>query len=96
MEPEITPEQGIQGPFANWVTVLFAFIATANVCTRIAIRWGSFDWLSKFLAVVLLLSLVVIPVCTTWSRKGGKKVGFLQFVQFAYIWLLLATWVFAH
>ena len=96
MEAKTSSEQGIQNPYSNWVTLLLAFAVTANVCIRIAVRWPGYDWLSKSLALVLLASLMVIPVCTVWSQKAGKKVGFPQFVQAAYMWLLLATLLFAR
>jgi len=94
MEPETTVKPGIPRSFSNVVTVLLAFVVTANVCIRIAMHWGTYDWLSKFLAIVLVFSLVIVPGSASWGWKAGRSLGLQQLAGAAYMWLLLATLLF--
>ena len=94
MEPETTVKPGTPRSFSNVVTVLLAIVVTADVCIFIARRWGTYDWLSKSLAIILVSYLVVVPGSAFWGWKAGRSLGLQQLAMAAYGALLLTTLLF--
>jgi hypothetical protein len=95
MEPSTQGNQGfIAGCHHNVLTTLLAFVVTIDVGLVIVRHWKTYDWLGKFLSIVLLLNLVIVPVTRTIKFRRGEKPKPEILVQTAYIWLLLATLLF--
>jgi len=95
MEPTTSGNRGfIEGRFYNAITVLLAIVATFNVSFATVTHWKTFDWLGKFLGIVLLLNLVIVPLTMTIRLSKGEKPKPDMLVQTAYIWVMLATLLF--
>jgi hypothetical protein len=84
----------IAGPFYNALTILLAFLVTIDVSFAIVTHWKTYDWLGKFLGIVLLLNMAIVPLTTIIKLRKGEKAKPEMLVQTAYIWLLLATILF--
>lgn len=76
------------------ITILLAVAVTIDVCLAIAFHWRTYDWIKKFLALVLVANLVIVPVTIIIKRKKGIATKPDMLVTTAYIWLLLATLLF--
>jgi hypothetical protein len=97
MEPSTPENRGfIAGPFNNALTILLAFAVTIDVGLAIVTHWKTYDWLGKFLGIVLLLNLVIVPLARTIKFRRGEKPKPEILVQTAYIWVLLATMLFTR
>jgi hypothetical protein len=70
------------------------FVVTIDVSLAIVRHWKTYDSLGKFLGIVLLLNLVIVPLTRTIKFRRGEKPKPEILVQTAYIWLLLATLLF--
>ena len=93
---QIKPEnQGVlEGRWNKTGTILLALVGTSAVCVTIVFHWRTYDWISKLLAVGLLLNLARVPL--TISIKGREEITARpeRWVQTAYIWIILATVLF--
>jgi hypothetical protein len=95
MEPTTPGNRGfIEGRFYNAITVLLAIVVTFNVSFATVTHWKTFDWLGKFLGIVLLLNLVIVPLTMIIRLSKGEKPKPDMLVQTAYIWVMLATMLF--
>ena len=96
MEPTIPENRGfLESRFYRATTILLAVVVTIDVCLAIAFHWRTYDWIKKFLALVLVSNLVIVPVTIIINlRKKGIATKPDISVQTAYIWLLLATLLF--
>jgi hypothetical protein len=86
--------QGFFGRFNNAITILLAIVVTIDVSLTIARHWKTYDWLGKFLGIVLLLNLAIVPLTRIIKFRKGEKPKPEILVQTAYLWLLLATLLF--
>ena len=73
-----------------------AVVVTAGTWLRIILRWGSYDWPTRSVAVVFLASLVIVPLAI-WRTKITKgTIDPWQLAMMAYLWLALATAIFGR
>jgi hypothetical protein len=95
MGPTIPKNRGfLESRFYRATTILLAVVVTIDVCLAIAFHWRTYDWIKKFLALVLVSNLVIVPVTIIIKRKKGIATKPDMLVQTAYIWVLLATMLF--
>ena len=83
-----------EGRFNNSLTILLAIVVTLDVSLAIARHWKTYDWLGKFLGIVLLLNLAIVPLTRIIKSRKREKPKPEKLIQTAYIWLLLATILF--
>jgi hypothetical protein len=64
----------IAGLFNNSMSILLACAATIDVILAIVTHWKTYDLLGKFLGIVLLLNLAIVPlkVIKLSKREKGK------------------------
>jgi hypothetical protein len=74
-----------------WVIKSLAVVVSLDVLLAIVRHWTGYDLTAKFLAVVLMAILVVLPAGTTWGRI--KRYDWQSLLP-AYMLLLLATTLF--
>jgi hypothetical protein len=72
----------------------FALVASANAFIAILRHWKGYDGSEKFVAVVLLSFLIMMPASATW-KWGGARFEWSSLWS-AYIVLMLATILFAR
>ena len=97
MQPTTPVKQGfLKSRFYNASTIILAVIVTSAVCITIAGQWRSYDWVSKFLGIVLMLHLLIGPLTVIRRLKKGNSAGPDIFILIAYTWLLLATMLFTR
>jgi hypothetical protein len=97
METSTPGKRGlIAGRFNNPITILLAVVVTIDVSLTIARHWKTYDWLGRFLGIVLLLNLVIVPLTIVIKSSKGEKPKPDMLVQTAYIWVLLATMLFSR
>jgi hypothetical protein len=97
MEPA-TPakEDFLKSRFYKGTTILIAIVVTIGVCFTIASHWRTYDWISKFLGIVLVFNLLVGPLPVIKRMRKGETARPEMLLQTAYIWLLLATLLFTR
>lgn len=94
MEPSTPANQGfIAGRSYKILTTFLAFAVTTDVSLVIVRHWKTYDWLGKFLGIVLLLNLLIVFLTRT-IKLGKEEKRKPEMLQTAYIWLLLATMLF--
>ncbi|HUA00419.1 MAG TPA: hypothetical protein VMB02_08820 [Candidatus Aquilonibacter sp.] len=77
------------------VSLLLAGVVTLDVLTQVLSQWHAFGVLSKFVAVVLLMNLIVTPLVFLRAQRRGKPLGQTQLLAFAYLSVFLTTALFA-
>ena len=92
MDEAKTPAQD-----SNFLKVGFflAVVVTLNVFLQIVIHWHDFGILQRFVAVVLLMNLVVMPLAFVRAQRRGKPLGRDRLLAFAYMSVILVTILFA-
>jgi hypothetical protein len=94
MEPETFQKRDSGSPLVTRVnTVLIPIVATLAVGVTIALHWRVYDWISKFLGLVLLLNLGT-GLWLTFQKT--RQTGSVSLAQIAYTALLLATILFTR
>ena len=94
MEPAISKKQNVPGSQMHAVNILFAVTVTFLVGIAVVTHWRTYDWLSKLVGAVLLLSLLMVGLPVVIRKKDKMDHDSLVFM--AYNWLLLATILFSH
>jgi predicted neutral ceramidase superfamily lipid hydrolase len=95
MGPKIPENRSLlESRFYRATTILLAVAVTIDVCLAIVFHWRTYDWIKKFLALVLVSNLVIVPAAIIIKAKKGIATKPDMLVQTAYIWLLLATLLF--
>jgi hypothetical protein len=59
-------------------------------------RWNKFDVIGKGLAVLLVLSLVIVPLNMIRREKQGRPENAYAMMFTAYVWVMLVIRTFAH
>jgi hypothetical protein len=85
----------LQKSVPHKVSLFLAVAVTLDVLLTIRSHWHDFGILSRFVAVVLLANLVVMPVHFVRGQRGDKPLGRDQLLVFAYMSVMLATMLFA-
>ena len=95
MEPT-TPvkEDFLKSRLYKVTTILLAVVVTIGVCLAIASHWKTYDWLGKFLGIVLVLNLLAVPFAVIKGMRRGVPARPEMLIRTAYVWLLLATLLF--
>jgi len=75
-------------------TNLLPVVVTADVCLAIITHWKNYDWLGRFLAVVLMLNLGMALLLVFKKPREGERNRRVTYVSLAYSSLLLATLLF--
>ena len=75
-------------------TNLLPVAVTADVCLAIITHWKNYDWLGRFMAVVLLLNLGVALLLVFKKPRECERNRRVTYVSLAYGSLLLATLLF--
>jgi hypothetical protein len=83
-----------EGRFYESITAFLAIVVTINIVLAIAGHWRTYDWIKEFLAVVLVLHLVTVPLTIFLKTRRGITANPNLWVRTAYLWLLLATMLF--
>jgi hypothetical protein len=73
---------------------LLPVVVTADVCLAIITHWTNYDWLGRFLAVILMLNLGVALLLVFKKPREGARNRRITYVSLAYGSLLLATLLF--
>jgi len=75
-------------------TNLLPVVVTADVCLAIITHWKNYDWLGRFLAVVLMLNLGMALLLVFKKPREGERNRRVTYVSLAYSSSLLATLLF--
>ena len=75
-------------------TNLLPVVVTADVCLAIITHWKNYDWLGRFLAVVLMLNLGMALLLVFKKPREGERNRRVTYVSLAYSLSLLATLLF--
>ena len=79
----------------RFVVALLAATVTLMSIQPITARWHTYDWLSKFLAIVFLLTLVTKPFLDFRAETKGRQTSGLFAISLdGYILALLAIILF--
>lgn len=72
---------------------LLAAVVSMNVLIAVLRHWKGYDGSQKFVAVVLIAFLIMLPVCATWRWKRTTRLEWSD-LWTTYMVLLLATTLF--
>ena len=91
MEPARPENQGpLMQSLSKVSTNLLPVVVTADVCLAIITHWKNYDWLGRFLAVVLMLNLGMALLLVFKKPREGERNRRVTYVSLAYGSLLLA------
>lgn len=79
--------------------LIFGFLATIQVSIVVVGPWGTYGWVKRIFAILLVVNMLMLPVEWAFTKKG--RVSLLRSARFqelwvAYIWVMLTTLVFNH
>jgi hypothetical protein len=78
-----------------WLVKAFAVITSVNVLVAILSHWKGYDASAKFMAVVLVAWLIIMPVIATWRWKRTIRFEWSD-LWITYVVLMLATLLFSR
>jgi hypothetical protein len=93
MEPVAAEKQNVTRSQSRAINIMLAFSTTVVVGLTVVEHWGTYDWIRRFVGVVLLLNLL-FSLRELMRKKEGRNLEW--FVSCAYSWVLLATILFNH
>jgi len=92
--PDVSKSE-LNGVFA----VITACMAIIFVSVAIVGHWGTYSLMERSLAILFVLNLLAFPLRLIFTKKGRitvlRAAGSTD-LSSAYMWVLLATWVFNH